>query len=68
MLTNGQKYQPPAELNDFVTPQQATAKAQKYATKLVDQALSNHEAGQNIQAAKNLVELVLMIVTPISGT
>jgi hypothetical protein len=67
MLTDGEKYSPPRELEEFVTPQQATEKAREYAQKLVDQALKSHGEGENLLAARKLVELVLMIVTPISG-
>jgi len=68
MLTNGQKYQPSKELDEFITPAQATEKARKYAENLVDQALKNLRAGNPLPAAQNLVEIVLMIVTPISGS
>ena len=68
MLTDGQKYQPPNELDEFVTPQQATELARQYIEKLVEQTLKDYKAGNQLQAAQNLVELVLMIVTPISGT
>ena len=68
MLTNGQKYQPPKELDEFITPQQATEKARTYIEKLVAQALKDHRAGNHLQTSQKLVELVLMIVTPISGT
>ena len=68
MLTNGQKYQPPKELDEFITPQQAMEKARQYAEKLVDQALKDYRAGNHLQTSQKLVELVLMIVTPISGS
>ena len=67
MLTNRKKYQTPRELNDFITPDQAMEKARNYAGKLVEQALDNYRAGNHQESAKKLVELVLMIVTPISG-
>jgi hypothetical protein len=68
MLTNGQKYQTPRELDDFVTPDQAMEKARIYAGKLVKRALEDYKAGNHPQSAKKLVELALMIVTPMSGT
>lgn len=67
MLTNGQKYQPPEELDDFITPEQAMEKARVYAGKLVEQALDDYRNGDHLQSAKSLVELVLMVVTPISA-
>jgi hypothetical protein len=68
MLTNGEKYQPPKELDDFVTPQQAAEKGMIYVKKLLEQTLDNINSGDQLQAAQGLVELVLMIVTPISGS
>ncbi len=67
MLTDGQKYEPPKELDEFVTPQQATELARQYFEKLVERTLKEYRTGNQLQAAQNLVELVLMIVTPISG-
>jgi len=67
MMTRGQKYQKPEELDVFVTPAEAQEKAMKYAKKLVEKALSELEDGNPGETAKLLLELVLMIVTPISG-
>ena len=67
MMTNGQKYQKPEELDVFVTPDEAQEKAMKYAKKLVEKALSELEKGNPGETAKLLLELVFMIVTPISG-
>jgi geranylgeranyl pyrophosphate synthase len=67
MITNGQKYQKPEELDEFVTPQEAQEKALKYSKALVKKALSELDSGHNEDSAKLLLELVLMIVTPISG-
>ena len=67
MMTNGQKFQKPEELDEFVTPDEAQEKAMKYARNLVDKALAELEAGNPGETAKFLVELVLMVVTPVSG-
>lgn len=67
MMTNGQKYQSPEELDEFVTPEEAQEKAMKYTKNLVDKALAELDAGNPGETAKFLVELVLMVVTPISG-
>lgn len=67
MLTNGKKYERPKELDEFVTPGEAQEKARKYASELVDEALASLEDGNELETAKLLLELVLMIVTPISG-
>jgi hypothetical protein len=67
MVTIGQKYQRPAELDEFVTPSEAQEKAMKYAKGLIQKSLSDLEAGQEEKTAKLLLELVLMVITPISG-
>jgi len=66
-MTNGKKYEKPKELDEFVTPAEAQEKAQKYGRKLVEEACSRIDAGQPGEAARLLLELVMMIVTPISG-
>ena len=67
MVTNGQKFQKPEELDEFVTPDEAQEKAMKYTRNLVDRALAELDAGNPDGAAKLLLEMVLMVVTPISG-
>jgi hypothetical protein len=66
-MTNGKKYERPKELDEFVTPAEAQEKSQKYAQKLVEAALGHVDEGKPGEAARLLLELVLMIVTPISG-
>ena len=67
MITNGQKYQKPKELDEFITPSEAQDKAMKYAKDLISRSLSELESGHKEKAAKFLLELVLMVVTPVSG-
>lgn len=67
MMTNGKKFEKPKELEEFITPAEAQEKAQKYAKKLVSEALTSLDEGNKGATAKLLLELVLMIVTPISG-
>jgi hypothetical protein len=67
MVTKGVKYQKPPELDEFVTPTEAQEKAIKYAIKLVEDARINVKQGDEGNAAKLILELVLLIVTPISG-
>jgi hypothetical protein len=67
MITNGQKYQRPAELDEFVTPKEAQQKAMKYAKNLIEKSLSELEAGHKEGAAIPLLELVIMVITPLSG-
>jgi hypothetical protein len=66
-MTNGKKYERPKELDEFVTPAEAQEKSRKYGRGLVDSALAAIDAGKPGEAARLLLELVLMIVTPISG-
>ena len=67
MITNGQKFQKPEELDEFVTPSEAQEKALNYAKELIAKSLSELESDHRDIAAKLLLELVLMVVTPISG-
>jgi len=67
MMTNGKKYEKPEELDEFVTPAEAEEKARKYAQKLVDEAIVHLENDNAGETSRLLLELVLMIVTPISG-
>jgi hypothetical protein len=67
MVTNGEKYQRPEELDKFVTPSEAQQKAMKYSKSLIQKSLSELDAGHEERAAKPLLELVLMVITPISG-
>jgi len=67
MMTGGKKYERPKELEEFVTMEEAQQKAQKYAAALVDGALLALERGDESGAALRLLELVLAVVTPVSG-
>ncbi len=67
MISNGQKYQTPDELDEFVTPSEAQRKALNHAKKLIAKSLSELESGDQQKAAKALLELVLMVITPVSG-
>jgi hypothetical protein len=67
MISNGQKYQKPDELDEFVTPSEAQRKALNYAKNLIAKSLSELESGDQQKAAKSLLELVLMVITPVSG-
>ena len=66
-MTNGRKYERPKDLDEFVTPAEAQEKSRKYGQKLVESALAEIDAGKPGETARLLLELVLMIVTPISG-
>jgi hypothetical protein len=67
MVSNGQKFQAPPELDEFVTPSEAQEKATKYCRKLIADARSHVREGEEIEAARLLLGLVLMIITPVQG-
>jgi hypothetical protein len=67
MMTEGKKYEPPKELDEFVTIAEFQAKAQKYMKDLVARSLQALEAGRPGETAKLLLEMVLMTMTPVKG-
>ena len=67
MTLGGKKYEKPKELDEFVTPEEMQQKSRKYCATLVNGALAALERGQKGEAARLLLELVLAIVTPVSG-
>jgi hypothetical protein len=67
MVTGGVKYQRPPELDEFVTPTEAREKGLKYTKKLVGEARAGVRQGKETGAAKLILEIVLLVVTPISG-
>jgi hypothetical protein len=66
MMTEGKRYEKPKDLDEFVTPAEAQEKARKYAQRLVEDALAALERGNKGEAGMLILELVLMIVTPVS--
>jgi hypothetical protein len=67
MLSGGKKYEKPKELEEFVTPQELQEKSRKYGASLADGALAELGRGRKLEAARLLLELVLAVVTPVSG-
>jgi hypothetical protein len=67
MVTEGVKYQSPPELDEFVTPTGAREKGVKYTKKLIGEARAGVRKGNEGDAAKLILEIVLLVVTPISG-
>lgn len=66
-MTNGVKFEPPKEPQEFVTPAEFQEKSSKYMKALFDKAQSALAAGNNAESAKLLLEIVLSIMTPVSG-
>ncbi len=67
MMTNGKKFEPPKELDEFVTPAEHQEKALKYIKGLVTATFESLTEGDNQEAARLLLEIVLMTMTPVAG-
>jgi hypothetical protein len=66
-MANGAKFEPPKELQEFVTPAELQAKSVKYMKGLLDRAQTSLAAGNTAECAKTLLEIALMIMTPVVG-
>jgi len=67
LLTNGQKYERPKGLDQFVTMEEAQAKSRAYCSTLVSNALAALDDERTSEAATLLLQLVLAVITPVSG-
>jgi len=67
LLTGGQKYERPKELDQFVTMDEAMEKGRGYGRRLVSDALTALAGGRASEAATLLLQLVLGVITPVSG-
>lgn len=67
MMTNGRRYEIPVELSQFVTPAELQEKTLRHADSLVTQSLRALDAGNRQDAARILLELVLLTMTPSPG-
>jgi hypothetical protein len=65
LVTAGKRWQFPEELTVPYRERDIMEQAKKLAQKLIDSALSELKAGRNEQSVRYLLELVLMVVTPI---
>ncbi len=66
-MTNGVKFEPPKDLQEFVTPAELQAKSLNYMKSLVEKAQTSLAAGRTAETAKTLLEIALMIMTPVAG-
>jgi hypothetical protein len=66
-MTNGVRFEAPKELREFVTPAEFQEKSLKYLKGLVDNARTSLAAGKTADTAKALLEIALMIMTPVTG-
>jgi hypothetical protein len=66
-MTNGARFETPKELQEFVTPAELQEKTSRYLKGLVDKAQTSLAAGRTAETAKVLLEIVLMIMTPVAG-
>jgi len=67
MMTNGRRYEIPAELSQFVTPAELQEKTLRHMDSLVTQGLRSFDAGNRQDAARILLEIVLLTMTPSPG-
>jgi hypothetical protein len=67
MMTNGKKFEPPKELEEFVTPAELQEKIQKYMKGLVARTVQSLDARDAGETARLLLEVVLMTMTPVTG-
>lgn len=66
MTSGGKRWERPKDLDEFVTPEELQQKSRKYCATLSNGAQAALERGQNGEAARLLLELVLAIITPVS--
>jgi geranylgeranyl pyrophosphate synthase len=67
MVTEGKKFQEPAELEEFITPSEAIEKSKKYIKNLVNEACASVKQCDKNNAARLLLEVVILIVSPMKG-
>ncbi len=67
MMTEGGKWEMPQELDEFVTPAELQEKTLRYVERLVTQSLEALEDGDRQGAARLLLEIVMMTITPHPG-
>jgi len=67
MMTEGRKWEMPQELDEFVTPAELQAKTLRYVERLIAQSLEALEDENTQDAARLLLEIVLMTITPHPG-
>jgi len=67
MMTDGRKYEMPAELGEFVTPAELQEKTLRYVDGLVTRSLQALDGGNRQETAALLLEIVLLTITPHPG-
>ncbi len=67
MMTGGRKYEMPKELDEFVTPAELQDKTLRYVERLVTLSLEALEGGNRQEAARILLEIALLTITPHPG-
>ncbi len=67
MMTNGRRYEIPATFSEFVTPAELQAKLVRHMDSLVTGSLRAFDAGNRQDAARILLEIVLLTMTPSPG-
>ena len=67
MMTDGRRYEVPPALSVFVTPAELQAKVVRHIDSLVTESLRSFDAGRRQDAARILLEIVLLTMTPSPG-
>lgn len=67
MMTNGRRYEIPRDLSRFVTPAELQDKTMRHMDRLIAQSLRSLDSGDRPDAARILLELVLLTMTPSPG-
>jgi len=65
LLTSGEKWQFPKEVQGAYQGEDIMARAKKEAQKLIDSALGELNAGHGQESVRYLLEYVLMVITPV---
>jgi len=67
LTTDGRAWQIPAELKASGPGKKGIEKAVEICAGLLDSALAEHKAGRNEQAVSDLLDFVILVVTPIEA-
>ncbi len=67
MMTNGGRYEVPATFSVFVTPAELQTKVIRHMDSLVTESVRSFDAGNRQDAARILLEIVLLTMTPSPG-
>ncbi len=67
LASGGKAWQMPEEMKPLYREKDIMAQAKKVCAGLLDSALAERKAGQDLEAVKNLIGFVIMVVTPVEA-